>query len=291
MEVVIHAGAHFTDDDRLIGCLLRNTDMLTATGTYAPDPRLFRRALRGTMHDALDHGVTGQGKETVHRSLAMDETTNRLILSNHSLFGTPKMAVGRGRFYPGSEERLAVLHDIFSGDTLELFLGLRNPATFLPALFETVPTQDMDTFLGEFEPEEFAWSETLEALTERFPDMPITVWCNEDSPLIWGEILREMAGLTPNAEIDGEFDLLKNIMTEPGMTRFEKFIGKRPNLSEAQKRRVAQAFLEKFAKLDEIEEELDLPGWDEARIEDLTDAYDNDLEVISRLPGVTLLSP
>lgn len=289
--MVLHAGAHFTDDNRLIECLISNSETLDAAGTYAPPPRLYRRTMRGIIHDALSHELTADGIDAVHASLAMESRVERLILSNTSFFGTPKMSVGRGVFYPGAETRLAILKEIFRDSGVELFLGLRNPATLLPALFATVPTQDMESFLGDFEPEDFRWSDTITQLRDRFPDMPITLWCNEDSPLIWGQILRELAGLDPNAEILGEFDLLKEIMTEKGWTRFDSFISKRPNLSEAQKRRVVQAFLETFVKIDEIEEELDLPDWDDARVEDLTDAYDEDIELMSRLPGVTLLAP
>ncbi|MEM9844285.1 MAG: hypothetical protein AAF965_05755 [Pseudomonadota bacterium] len=291
MQVVLHAGAHFTDDNRLIDCLLRNGESLAAEGTYAPEARAFRRVLRGTVHNALSHGLTDDGIAAVHESLALDETVTRLILSNASFFGTPKMAVGQGLFYPGAEDRLAVFHDIFSDGNLELFLGLRNPATYLPALFATVPNRDMDAFLSGFDPEDFRWSETIARFRSCFPDMPITLWCNEDSPLIWGQILREMASLAPNAVIEGEFGLLKEIMTDKGWARFDRFIDRRPNLSEAQKRRVVQAFLEAFVKVDEIEEELDLPGWDEARIDALTESYDEDIEAIARLPNVTLLTP
>ncbi|MEM6650947.1 MAG: hypothetical protein AAF582_00005, partial [Pseudomonadota bacterium] len=155
MQVVLHAGAHFTDDDRLIECMLRNRDTLAAAGTYIPEPRTYRRVLRATIHNALYHGLTGQGIDAVHECLSIDGSMTRLLLSNNSFFGTPKMAVGRGLFYPSAEERLAVFQDVFEECSVELFLGLRNPATLLPTLFASVPARDMDTFLSEFEPEEF----------------------------------------------------------------------------------------------------------------------------------------
>lgn len=291
MQVVLHAGAHFTDDDRLIGCLLRNAETLKDVGVYAPDPRTFRRALRSTLHDALYQGLRQDGIDTVHDSLAIDPSVTRLILSNHSFFGTPKMAVGRGLFYPAAEARLDVLRDIFAESSVELFLGLRNPATWLPALFANAPARDFSTFLSEFEPEEFRWSETIIHLRHRFPDMPITLWCNEDSPVLWGQILREMSGLGANLTLEGEFDLLKEIITDEGRTRFDSFISKRNQLNDAQKQRVVQAFLETFVKVEEIEVELDLPGWDTARVETLTAAYDADVDALSQMPDITVLTP
>lgn len=291
MRVVLHAGAHFTDDNRLIVCLGRNGALLATAGTHAPNQNRYRRALRDAIHDGLSDRLTDEGIKAVHASVAADGPVDRLVLSNASFFGTPKMAVGRGLLYPGADDRIAIVKEIFPDSDVELFLGLRNPATLLPALFSRAHVRDMERFLGGFEPEGFRWSETIALLCRRFPDLRMTVWCNEDSPLIWGRILRDMAGVDPNQDIIGEFDLLKEIMTDAGWARFERFIAKKPDLSEAQKRRVMLVFLEKFVKLDEIEEELDLPGWDEARIEALTAAYDADIDTLARLPGVTLLMP
>ena len=291
MRVVLHAGAHFTDENRLIECLFRNTETLAAAGVYVPKQRRYNRTLREAVHEALSSGLTHQGIEAVHASVATDRPVDRLILSNTSFFGTPKMAVGRGLLYPNSVGRLSVFKDIFADSDVEIFLGLRNPATLLPALFGWASVQDMATFLGGFEPEEFRWSEMIARICKGLPNLRLTLWCNEDSPLIWGQILRHMAGLAPDQAMIGEFDLLKEIMIDTGWARFEQFMAKRPGLSETQKRQVVFAFLEKFVNVDKLEEELDLPGWDEAKIEALTDIYDEDVEALARLPGVTLLTP
>jgi hypothetical protein len=54
---------------------------------------------------------------------------------------------------------------------------------------------------------------------------------------------------------------------------------------------VIAAFLDKFALDDEIEEELDMPGWTEALVDDLSDQYDEDVLAIQRMPGVTMIAP
>ncbi len=70
----------------------------------------------------------------------------------------------------------------------------------------------------------------------------------------------------------------KEIMTEPGM-------------SEAQKRRVIAAFLDKFARDEAIEEELDIFGWTDDLIDELTEIYDDDLYEIQAIPGINLITP
>jgi hypothetical protein len=56
-------------------------------------------------------------------------------------------------------------------------------------------------------------------------------------------------------------------------------------------RRIVSAFLDKFALSDQIDMELDLPGWDEDLIDTLTENYRNDIARIRAIPGVTFLDP
>ena len=51
------------------------------------------------------------------------------------------------------------------------------------------------------------------------------------------------------------------------------------------------AFLDKYALEEKIEEELDLPGWDGAYVDMLTEIYEDDLEIIAAMPSVRLLTP
>jgi hypothetical protein len=40
-----------------------------------------------------------------------------------------------------------------------------------------------------------------------------------------------------------------------------------------------------------IEEDLDTPGWSPEMLEDMTDAYEDDMDAVARIPGVTLITP
>ena len=110
-------------------------------------------------------------------------------------------------------------------------------------------------------------------------------------PLIWSQIIRDMAALDVQEKIAGGFDLLATIMSKEGMQRFRAYLDSHPDMSEIQKRRVIAAFLDKFALEEEIEEELDMPGWTEALVDELTEIYDDDVALIQRIPGVNLITP
>lgn len=291
MQVVIHAGAHLTDEDRLITCLLENETRLEEIGTDVPPPQSYRKLLRDILQEALKTGITREARDVFLAAIKHDSSADRLVLSNPGFFGTPKMAVGQGQIYPAAESRLSAMQQLFPGDNIELFLGIRNPASFLPALFSKTPVERMDDFLNGVPPTDFRWSNSIARIRAAHPEMPITVWCNEDTPLTWAQIVREMAGLEPTVGIAGEFTLLREIMTPAGMKRFESYIDSHPGMTEVQKRRVIAAFLDKFVKEDAIEEELDLPGWTEDLVDQMSELYDEDVYEVERVPGVTMITP
>ena len=291
MQVVIHAGAHMTDEDRLIKCLTANRDLLAERGTQVPSVTRYRKLLRDMLHTAANTGLSPDARSVAHDAIIEDDTADRLILSNQGFFGTPRMAASGGVLYSAADVRMAAFHQIFAGDEIELCLATRNPASFLPAMFREAPQTSMADYLNGVAPTVIRWSELIARLKQAFPDMPITVWCNEDTPLIWGQVVREIAGLDPNTEFEGEFSLLFEIMSEAGRARFRKYMSDHPGMTEAQKRRVIVAFLDKFAEETAIEEELDVPGWTDEMIKRLTDLYDEDIYEIERIPGVNLISP
>ena len=66
--------------------------------------------------------------------------------------------------------------------------------------------------LNGVDPGAFRWTDMVKRLREAHPDMPMTIWCNEDTPLIWAQVVREMAGLDPIAAT--EFDELITYLHE-----------------------------------------------------------------------------
>ncbi|MEP1930172.1 MAG: hypothetical protein ABJJ37_02730, partial [Roseibium sp.] len=132
---------------------------------------------------------------------------------------------------------------------------------------------------------------TIRQIRQQVPSIRMTLWCNEDTPLLWSEIIREMAGLSFDAEIEGAYDLLAEIMSKEGMRRFEAYLSAHPVMTEIQRRRVIAAFLGKFALEDQIEEELDVAGWTEELVAELEGIYDEDVAEISQMHGVHMIMP
>lgn len=291
MQVVIHAGAHHTDEDRLINCLSANREMLARHGTNVPDPQRYRRLVRDVLHQAQDTGLAPNARDILVDAISNEGAVDRLVLSNPGFFGTPKMAVSGGVFYGAAEHRLNMFRQLFPDDHLELFIGVVNPATFLPPLLKETEFDTVEALLRGHAAAHLRWSELITRIRTHHPDIPVTVWCNEDTPLIWSQVVRELAGIDPTVGFDGEFSLIEEIMTPAGRERFRGYLASHPGLTEVQKRRVVAAFLDKFADEAAIEEELDAPGWTDALVTALTDLYDEDMYTIQRMQGVQVIAP
>ena len=291
MQIIFHTGAHFTDDDRLMKCLLRNKDAFAKRGIAVPGPGKYRQLLRSTLQALRSAPPNPDARDVLLDAILDDEAADRVLLYNAHFFGIAAAAVRGGELYPAAAERMANLRKLFPGDQLEMFMAIRNPATFLPAILERNPDMTVAELMSGADPRELLWSDMLSAVRAAAPDVPITVWCNEDTPLIWAQVIRELAGLEHGEKITGGFDLLQTIMSREGMKRFRAYLHQHPDMTEMQKRRVIAAFLDKFALEDELEEELDLPGWTDTLVDEMTEIYDEDVFTIERIPGVQVISP
>lgn len=289
MQVILHAGVHETEEDRLIKTLLRNADVAAGRGTAIPGPSKYRMLLNDCIDAALEGGTSPQSGDLLWDAILDQDHPKRVVLSSSHFFGAPRQAMDMYGFYPDAEKRMGVLQQLFPQDRLEFHLALRDPASFLPALLKGTEPHRRVKVLESCDPLSLRWSNLLLRLRIALPDIPITVWAYEDMPLIWGQIIRGMLGLDDHERISGGMDLMAAIMSGEGMKRLRTYLHEHRDMGEAHKQRVFAAFLSKYAIEEAIEEEVDLPGWTEALMAELTRLYERDLEEIANMPDVTLL--
>lgn len=291
MQIIFHTGAHATDDERLLKCMLFNKEAFGKRGIAVPGPGKYRSLFKDAFAAMETSEPSDEARDVLIDEILDDEVADRLLLSNAHFFGSQRFALDGDTLYPLADVRVRQLRKLFKFDQLELFMSIRNPASFVPAtLANSAPARVKDV-IENTNPLNLRWSELFQRIRTAAPDVPITVWCNEDTPLLWGQIMRDFAGLEHGTKVIGGFSLLSEIMSNEGMTRFRSYLHQHPELTEMQKRRVISAFLDKYAIEDEVEEELDLPGWTDELVEELTDLYDEDVMAIQRIPGVTLIAP
>jgi len=289
MQVVFHLGAHCTDDGLLVNTLLKNRARLAEAGVIVAYPARYRPILRDTVQ-ALGGAVPGpELQQNLLDAMVDEDAIGRLVLSNEHFLGTAPRAVGAGCLYPMAQARAAAYCALFPGAACEFHLAIRNPAAFLPAVFGRLRDVKYSTFIAGTDPLGLRWSDTVERLRAGAPRAAITVWCDEETPLIWPEVLRSVAGVGPEVPLVGESGRLAQVMSRPGLERLEAYLGARPPAEPPVRQRITAAFLDKFARDEALEEELELPGWTHAFVEELTATYEADLQRIARIDGVTVL--
>ncbi|MGZ9810076.1 hypothetical protein ACXN5S_06395 [Pseudoroseicyclus sp. H15] len=290
MHIVFHIGAHCTDNERLLRCLLRDASMLAEHNVAVPGQGRYRKLFRDTL-EGLGESRAKEGTRDLLLDAVLDgRITERVILSNPSFLCAPNRVFEDGALYAAAGTRATALGQIFEEDEIEIFLALRNPASFIPDVYAQTSNMAFLDFMGGTDPRQVRWSDLVGRLHKALPGAKLVVWANEDTPLIWGDILRRMAAL-PEAEFAGEFDLVESIISPEGMARLTTYLTQRGIKGAAQRRRVIAAFLDKFAVEDEVVEEVDLPGMDAALVAELTEAYEADCEAIAKMDGVEWLAP
>lgn len=290
MEIALHIGANCTDEDKLLKSLLKNSENFAADNVTVPGPSKYRRILRETIQN-LDGAPPSEGTYDILIDTIIDgDLPDRLVLSNSNFICIPNRIFDDGVFYEQTESKLQGFRDLFPYEELEIFLAIRNPATFLPDVFQNSKASSFDAYMKGFHPLHIRWSDVVRRIRQTLPDALLTVWCNEDTPLIWAELIRAIGGIRADQKITGGFDLLASIMSPEGMNRFLNYMRTNPPKTELQKRRIIAAFLDKYALEDEIEGEIDLPGLDDEMIEDLSEIYEQDVDVISQMTDVKFIS-
>lgn len=288
MRIVYHLGAHCTDEDRLVRCLLKNRAKLAEQGIVVPAPTRYRKLLRDTANQ-LRGASASQDTEAMILDQIMDEAqADRLILSWTSFLSFPAYAVSGGLYAQGGE-RLRAFTQIFPDIEAEFHLAIRNPATFLPDLRERAQQKGHEDILAGVDPFTLRWSEAVRDILQQNPNVPLTVWCDEDTPLIWPEVLAEVSGHAPGTPLEDADELLSLLLTDAGLARYQAYCTEHPPQSVSQRRRIVTAFLEKFGRTEQLATEIALPGWTDEVIADLTQRYLADVERIAQMPGVRLL--
>ena len=289
MRIVYHLGAHCTDEERLVRCLLKNRSQLAEQAIVVPSPTRYRKLLRDTAVQLKGAAATVETQALVLEQIMDEDVADRLILSWDSFLSFPQWAI-RGTMYPFAGERIRAFTQIFPQIEAEFHLAIRNPATFLPALFDKQKGKTHEEFMENADPLHLRWSDVVAQIVAQNPGVPLVIWADEDTPLIWPEVLQAVSGHDDATDLEETDELLAGIMSPDGLARMRNYISTHPPQSVLQRRRITSAFLDKFALPDRIEMQFDMPGWTPDLVEAMTANYLEDIQRIRAMPGVSFIS-
>ncbi|MEI4473445.1 hypothetical protein [Frigidibacter sp. MR17.24] len=291
MQVVFHLGAHCTDEDRLVRGLMRGRGELAEVGTVAPPPARYRAVLRETLVKLRGQPASEEIQKVILDAVMDEDRAERVVFSHEFFLCIPRRVVAEGALYALAGRKVAALANLFPDAETEFHVAMRNPATLLPAVMSRIEGTSYEDFMEGTDPASLRWLPVIEQIVDAAPKSKVVVWCNEDTPLIWPEVLRAVSKVPAEVALDADQEIAQSIMTPEGIERMRAYLDQHKPVSAIQRRKVVSAFLGKFGREDQIEVEVALPGWDEALVERMTAAYEADSATIASMPGVTFLAP
>lgn len=291
IQMAYHFGAPFTENSQLMPSLEKNSDLLEKFGVLALPPKKFKSTFFAMLKDLEGLFSTPDDQSELLDELVGDLPVDRLVMCNSNIMGQPAWMLAGEKFYRNAPTNCRKYRDLFPDNSCEFFIGISNPAILLPLAFENQKAKTYDSFFGDTVLETIRWSNTIADIASANPDVAITVWCNEDTPTIWPTILKEVAGLEARDKLLGELDVVEKIVSPEGFARLRAYLAERPHLNELQIRRIKSTFLEKYYLPRAVDLEIHLPGWSDDFVQDLTERYENDLEIIESMPGVSFICP
>ena len=291
MQIACHLGAPCTDNDALLWSLRRDDEALAKDGICVPRPRRFRRQVGEVTTRLRGSRLDSTHQDQLVKFITSGADTQRLVLSDHRFICMPSRIFFDGGFYTKAGYKTAWLREAFADHEVSFFLAIRNPAGFLSDLLPACEAHTYQTLLNGADPMKIRWSEVVERIRADNPSAPLTVWCHEDAPLIWPQILRAVAGANPAQALSGSHELANGLMDEDGAQKLEAHLAAHPPETDAQRSVAISEHLEKYAREDAMEDEIDLPGWTEDVVDQITADYDADVTRIREIHGVTLLRP
>lgn len=291
MQIAFHIGANCTDEDRLLKSTLKNADILLQQGIAVPGPGKYRRLIREAIEGLDGNAPTADARDVLLDAIIEDDDITRLVLSNDNFITIPKRIFDHSVFYPQAEKKVRGLHDLFPNDNISLFLGMRHPASFLQETATRAEVGNLSQYLGVLRPEELRWSEVIARIKGAAPATPLYVWCNEDTPLIWEELVRIFSGVPESVGLKGQFDVLSNIVTAAGMETLKARMADVSSGDLDARQALIADVLEAHALPDLVEDYIDLPDLDAEQVQLITDTYEADLDVIAQMEGVELILP
>jgi len=292
MEIVFHIGAHHTDGGALMRSLMKNADALARRGIAVPGPSRYRKTM-GTMTTRLRGEIPSPDAQAALKEALVDgDPPERMFLASENFICVPDKVLESGTLYARTH-KTRWLRNLFPEDEVVFALGMRSPATLLSSLWTEARLggATFQGFIGDTNPLALRWSDVITRIRAENPDCPVVAWCHEDSPFIWPEVMHIVTGVPIEERLEGEDDMLARVMQRAGMILFRERLEEEPDMTPEHRRETAMDLLEDWAAPDQVEIEIDLPGWTADYVDSIEASYEADLDAIREIPGVVLVEP
>lgn len=291
MQMVFHMGVHGTDGDRLLTTLLENRDTLHAAGTEVVVPDRHRGIFDEATKSLNGGSATPEMEEIMLDAMLDSDQPSRVVMSTWTFQGAPGRAVGRTGLYPKIVQRTSALAQLFPSAQTEFFLAIRNPATLLAEVLPQFSGNGYEDLMQGCHPLDLRWRDAIQRLMQAAQGRRVVIWCHEDVPLIWPEVVRLTGDLPHDVPLTGGLGFLQDLLDDDGIAALREKMSDRDQMDIAQRRRLHADLLRDHALPDALDQEIDLPGWTQDLVDQVTETYRSDVAEIAVLPGVEFILP
>ena len=280
LQVALHVGAHKTATSHLQRSLQTAREALLAAGIAYFGPHQLRHDGERLMgRFSLRHDdQTRQSRKSLE---AMSQGAGRLVISEENYIGTLQNSPGQMAFplYPEAAERISALARQAAPDGLDVFLGIRQPSSFLTSTYGQMLMGGGTTSLAEYKRnnpvDRVNWPDLVARIRAAEGVRELIVWRHEDYPRLFSRITAAMCGKP--VEVAPFDDIVHRGLSQEAVTALHKgrvtdALAARDAYPAGPTRPAFQAY----------------GRWVQLRTEL---AYRAQLRQIASMPGVTLLRP
>lgn len=288
MQIAFHLGVHGTDDGKVVECLAANAAVLRKHKVELSPGHVNEPILNEALGALKGGSASPEMEEVIEDALLENDDTRRLVISRANLLGPPRRLLENGGILIRAEQTLRALAGLMPRGQVEFFIAIKNPATMAPDVLQRM-TMSTDALLANLQPSQLRWAPTMQRLVQAVAPHRLVVWCNEDTPLLFPDIVREIADLPTDTVLASDNLVAEQLLTGEG----KALLGKvdQSDRGVAARRGATAAILAEHHDPSVIKAQVQVLDWDQDVIDALTAAYDADVAEIAALPGVEFIHP
>lgn len=292
VRVTFLIGLHFTAMKYLPLSIAADKKVMAQSGLRALGFRQARGVFNAmlTKLDGLPP-IRAEQDEVLQNLMGTSPCTHLLL--DDERWASPLNDAFSGPFlYPKIGKVMGPISELLSPTQMSIHLSLLNPAVFLQeCLTSDTATRTLSKFLNSVDPRQLSWRDTVDALRAACPEVPLTLWADEDAPLIWPRVLRNIYGMDKNTPINGGLVPTNQFLSPEGQSRLQAFLNKHTPDTEEKFEQVISVFLDKYGDPNAMTPECNIPGWGADEIEAISERYEEDLAYFAELDGIDFITP
>lgn len=291
MQVVFHIGVHNTDSERVLKTLLNNREELLKIGTE-PIPNSRHKGIFVDALMSLKGGAaTPEMEQILLDAVIEEEDVQRIVFSMSGFMGASKIAVTARGFYSDIESRINGLMRLYPSAETEFFLAIRNPATLLNDILISNKNLSYHELMANANPLDLRWRDVAHRLARAAQGRRVVVWCFEDLPLIFPEVVRMIGNMPLEAQLRGGTQYVEELLTPGGRLKLKEAMKGYAQLSIRKRREIHGQVLNQYGMESILEQSIHLPGWTQELVDEISDNYYSDVAEIAVLPGIEFILP